>query len=184
MLEHIAVFCGSAKNSPEKYCRAADQVGRVLARQGRKLVYGSGDWGLMGLAAKGAQAEGGYVIGINVRQFQDEPSTVTCDEYWVEENMQMRKLAMIDRADAFLALPGGMGTLDELTEIYTQAQIGAFDKPLGLLNVDHFYDGFIAQLDRAHQDGFINDLDRARLLVAEEIEPLLALLDRYAEQKK
>ena len=183
MLKNIAVFCGSAHRYPDIYRIAAEAVGRALARQGRRLIYGSGDWGLMGVLAKAVQAEGGHVTGVNVKQFQDVPSTVVCDEYAVADTMQDRKVALIARADACIAIPGGMGTLDELTEMYVQAQIGVFDKPFGLLNVDHYFDGFLMQLRRANQDGFVSDFDFARLQTAEDIETLLDLLDRYAEKR-
>ena len=180
MLKTITVFCGSARQCAPAYRQMARQAGETIARQGRTLVYGSGDWGLMGDLAKGAQQAGGRLIGINVRQFDGTPSTVTCDEYVVEENFADRKAALVRRGDACVALPGGMGTLDELTEMYTQAQLGNWKKPFGLLNFNHYYDGLIMQLRRANADGFLSDGDFSMLAVAENMETLLAKLDARA----
>ena len=114
MLKNIAVFCGSSLHSPEKYDAVADHVGRALARQGRTLVYGSGSGGLMGKVAMGAQKEGGYVIAVNVEVFRDYPYTLKTDEYYVIDTMQNRKVTMMQKSDACIAPPGGIGTLDEL----------------------------------------------------------------------
>ena len=177
MLKAITVFCGSARDCPDVYRRMAREAGSVIARQGRTLVYGSGDWGLMGDVARGALDAGGRVIGVNVRQFDGTPSTVTCSEYYVEEDFASRKAALVARGDACVALPGGTGTLDELTELYVQAQLGHWNKPFGILNFRGYYDGLLMQLRRAHQDGFLSGPDLSRLLVAEDMETLLHLLD-------
>ncbi|MBR4359497.1 MAG: TIGR00730 family Rossman fold protein [Clostridia bacterium] len=180
MLKTITVFCGSARHCAPAYRQMAREAGEIIARQGRDLVYGSGDWGLMGDLAQGAQQAGGRVIGINVRQFDGTPSAVICDEYAVEEDFAARKAALVRRGDACVALPGGMGTLDELTDLYTQAQLGNWVKPFGLLNFNHYYDGLLMQLRRANADGFLTDADYARLAVAEDMETLLAKLDACA----
>lgn len=177
MKRKITVFCGSALDCPEAYRRMALEAGRTLGRQGRQLIYGSGDWGLMGLVARGAKEAGGYVIGVNVRMFDGQHGSADMDEYYIEETMQERKLALIRRADACVALPGGMGTLDELTELYTMNQIGTADKPLGLLNFNGYYDGLLLQLRRAAQDRFLTEADFSRLQVADDMETLLRMLD-------
>lgn len=179
MLKTITVFCGSASTCPEKYHLMADHVGRVLAKQGRRLVYGSGSRGLMGLVAKGAQAEGGYVIGVNAKRFADSKYPLEVDEYLVAETMQARKVDLINLGDASISLPGGIGTFDELTEVFSLAQLGIADKPFGILNVDHYFDGFLAQMKRANEDCFLKDKDYHRLLVAQDVETLLKMLDEY-----
>ena len=179
MLKTITVFCGSASTCPEKYNAMADHVGRVIASQGRRLVYGSGSRGLMGLVAKGAQAEGGYVIGVNAKRFVGSKYQMDIDEYIVAETMQERKVNLIDLGDASISLPGGVGTFDELTEIFSLAQLGIADKPFGILNMDHFFDGFLAQMQRCYEDNFLKEKDYKRMIVAEDIETLLQKLDDY-----
>jgi len=177
MRKAIAVFCGSARDCPEEYRRMAWEAGRTLARQGRTLVYGGGDWGLMGLVARGAKEAGGYVAGVMVRRFDGLHGSVEVDEYTVKETMQERKQALIQRADACVALPGGMGTLDEFTELFTLNQIGDANKPLGLMNFNGYYDGLLMQLRRAVRDRFLPEADFSRLQVAGDMETLLKLLD-------
>lgn len=184
MLKTITVFCGSASTCPEKYHEMADRVGRVIAKQGRRLVYGSGSRGLMGLVAKGAKEEGGYIIGVNAKRFAGSKYVLDVDEYIVAETMQDRKVELIQLGDASIALPGGIGTFDELTEIFSLAQLGIADKPFGILNMDHFFDGFLAQCKRANQDNFLKDKDMERMLVAQDIETLLGMLDDYAMRQR
>ena len=178
MLKRITVFCGSADNCPEKYKEAAVEFGRVLARQGRALVYGSGQCGLMGKTAQGAKEEKGYVVGINVERFADYAPYPGTDELLMLPTLPERKAALIERGDACVALPGGIGTLDELLDIYALVQAGILDKPLGLLNTDGYFDGLLLQLRRALKDGFVNEKDFNRLCVAEDPEALLEKLDR------
>lgn len=184
MLKSITVFCGSISECPKPYHDMADRVGRVIARQGRKLVYGSGCRGLMGEVAKGAQAEGGYVIGINAQRFAGSKYALDVDEYIVMPTMQDRKVELIRLGEGCIALPGGIGTLDEITEIFSLAQLGIADKPFGILNMDHFFDGFLMQVERAHRDGFLREKDWKRLHVAEDIETLLQMLDEDAAARQ
>lgn len=181
MLKAITVFCGTSLTCPEVYNQAAAETGRVIARQGRTLVYGSSNMGLMGLVARNAQAEGGYVIGINARRFADNPYPLQVDEYYIADTIQDRKMMMMNRGDACIAIPGGMGTLDEITEMYAMAQVKVVDKPFGVLNVNGFFDGFLLQVKRMEEDGFLREGDYERLVVAEEIETLLKKLDAWAE---
>lgn len=184
MLKRITIFCGSASTCPEKYNLLADHVGRTLARQGRALVYGGGSRGLMGLVAMGAQAEGGHVTGVNVRRFAGSKYQLPVDKDMMTETMQERKVTLIEQGDGCIALPGGVGTLDELTEIYSLVQLSICSKPFGLLNYDHFFDGFLAQLRRMREDNFLKEKDMARLLVAEDIETLLAMMDDAARTEE
>jgi uncharacterized protein (TIGR00730 family) len=184
MLKSITVFCGSTSTCPEKYNLLADHVGRTIARQGRRLVYGGGARGLMGIVAKGAQAEGGYVIGVNVKRFANSKYPLDVDEHIMTETMQERKVELIRLGDASIALPGGVGTLDELTEIFSLAQLGIVNKPFGILNLDGYFDGFLAQCKRANEENFLKDKDYARMLVAEDVETLLQMLDEYPQEEQ
>ncbi len=177
MLKSITVFAGSADGCPEVYKRAAEQLGRLIARQGRVLVYGSGCCGLMGSAAQGAKAENGYIVGINVRRFEAYAPLPGTDELIMLETLADRKAALIDRGEACVALPGGVGTLDELMDVYALVQAGILQKPVGLLNVNGYYDGLLDQLRRANADGFLNDADFRRLAAADDAETLLRMLD-------
>ena len=182
MLQSITVFCGSSLDAPEKYARAAEEAGRVIARQGRKLVYGSSSMGLMGRVALGARQAGGYVIAVNVELFRDIPYKMETDEYMVESTMQTRKVKLIELGDGCIALPGGLGTLDEVTEVLCMNQIGVTDKPVGLLNVDGYFDGFLVQLRRAVADHLMPQADLDRLCVSPDAEELLRLMDAYEKK--
>lgn len=177
MRKSITVFAGSADGCPEVYKRAAEQLGRLIARQGRVLVYGSGYCGLMGSVARGAKAENGYIVGINVRRFEDYLPLPGTDELIMLESLPERKNALIERGEACVALPGGVGTLDELMDVYALVQAGILEKPVGLLNVNGYYDGLLSQLRRANADGFLNDRDFHRLIAADDPETLLRMLD-------
>ena len=181
MIKSITVFCGSTDTCPEKYLRDAFEVGYTIASQGRALVYGSGSLGSMGQVAMGAQAAGGHVTGINVQCFADSPYTLEVDEYSVEPTMQVRKQQLIESSEAAIAIPGGMGTLDEITEVFALAQLGLMRKPFGILNMHGYFDGFLLQLKRANEERFLKDKDYARLMVAEDVETLLDMLDHYDE---
>lgn len=181
MIQSVTVFCGSADNCPQLYLQEAYRTGQAIARRGLRLVYGSGSWGSMGQVALGAQAEGGYVTGINVQCFADSDRTLKVDEYMVEPTMQTRKMRLIEYSDASIAIPGGVGTLDEITEIFAQVQLGLVKRPFGMLNTNHYFDGFLLQLERAHADHFLKDKDYARLMVAEDIDMLLDMLNNYDE---
>ncbi|MBR4333562.1 MAG: TIGR00730 family Rossman fold protein [Clostridia bacterium] len=181
MLKSITVFAGSAENCPEIYKQAAENLGRAIALQGRELVYGSGYSGLMGSVARGAKAAGGRIVGINVRRFEDYPPLPGTDELLMMETLPERKAALIDRGEACIAVPGGVGTLDELMDVYALVQAGILKKPLGLLNVNGYFDGLLAQLRRAHRDGFVNDRDFRRLIAVDDPETLLRLLDEEAK---
>ena len=177
MLKSITVFCGSSDNCPEIYKEAAENLGRVIACQGRKLIYGSGQCGLMGRTAKGAKDAGGFIVGINVRQFAQYLPYPGTDEFLMMDTLPERKAALIEKGEACIALPGGVGTLDELMDVYALVQAGGLEKPIGLLNVNGYFDGLLTQLKRAHEDGLLNDQDYARLIAEEDPEKLLRRLD-------
>jgi uncharacterized protein (TIGR00730 family) len=155
----ICVFCGSADNLAQKYYDAAYEMGQLIARSHILLVYGAGRTGLMGSLAEGALKEGGEVIGI-VPVGLESPQliyTTGLTRLEVVADIQKRKARMNELADAFIAMPGGFGTLDEMFEVLTWSQIGLHCKPAGFLNVDGYFDELLAWFKRARQDGFIYD---------------------------
>ena len=181
MLKAITVFCGSADNCPEAYKQAAVELGRTLARQGRVLIYGSGQCGLMGKTAQGAKEENGVIVGINVKRFADYEPYPGTDELLMMDTLPERKAELIRRGDACVALPGGVGTLDELMDVFALVQAGILNKPIGVLNVNGYFDGLLLQLRRALTDGLLPERDFRRLIVADDPETLLRLLDASGE---
>ena len=179
MRKNITVFCGSADDCPAAYLDAAEELGRLIAQQGRTLVYGSGMVGLMGRVAKGAIEEGGFVVGINVECYRDYPPYPGTGELLMAKTISERKNLLMERGDAYIALPGGVGTLDELMEVWAVAQAGLMDKPMALLNVNHYYDGLLMQLERAYQDKLLKEKDYQMLLSAETPAELLRMVDDY-----
>lgn len=152
----VCVYCGSADGVDPEYLAAAQEMGALLAAQGLRLVYGAGKTGLMGAVAEGALRAGGKVTGF-VPENLNLPALVHegLGALEVLPDIQMRKARMSAEADAFIALPGGYGTLDELFETLTWAQIGLHQKPVGLLNTRGYYDPLLHMIDRALRDGFI-----------------------------
>lgn len=152
----VCIYCGSADGVDPQYLAAAQEMGALLAAQGLRLVYGAGKTGLMGAVAEGALRAGGKVTGF-VPENLNLPALVHegLGALEVLPDIQMRKARMSAEADAFIALPGGYGTLDELFETLTWAQIGLHTKPVGLLNTLGYYDPLLNMIDRALRDGFI-----------------------------
>jgi uncharacterized protein (TIGR00730 family) len=170
----VCVFCGSASGNRPEYADNARFLGQLLAHRGLELVYGAGDIGLMGLLADAALAAGGRVFGVIPESLvARELAHSALTELHVVRTMHERKALMADRASAFLALPGGFGTADELFEILTWAQLGIHSRPVGLLNVAGYFDPLLAWLDRAVEDGFIRSQHRHLLLVRDQPEALL-----------
>jgi uncharacterized protein (TIGR00730 family) len=178
-LGRICVYCGSSPGRDPAYADAAVRLGRMLARRGIGLVYGGGHVGLMGTVANAALDDGGEVIGVIPQTLVDREIAHTgLSELRVVGSMHERKLLMAELADAFVALPGGMGTLEELFEAYTWTQLGLHTKPLGLLNVRGYYDGLVAFLDHAAAERFVTEEHRAMLVVADTPG---AVLDAFAD---
>ena len=165
MRKNITVFCGAADDCPAIYLDTAEELGRLIARQGRTLVYGSGMVGLMGRVAKGAIEEGGFVVGINVECYRDFPPYPGTGELLMAKTISERKSLLMKRGDAYIALPGGVGTLDELMEVWAVAQAGLMDKPMAL--------------ERAYQDKLLKEKDYKMLLSAETPAELLRMVDEY-----
>jgi uncharacterized protein (TIGR00730 family) len=177
---NICVFCGSSTGNRPDYAEAARHVGRTLASRGHTIVYGGASVGLMGEVADAALAAGGQVIGVIPGGLNDkERAHDGLTELHVVESMHQRKALMEDLADAFMALPGGMGSLEEFAEIFTWAQLGLHRKPCGLLSVAGYFDKLVDYFGHAVAEGFLWDEHRRIILVDESVEGLLAQFDDY-----
>lgn len=170
----VCVYCGSRVGHQSEFAAAAAQVGHWIGSHGGQLVYGGGRNGLMGVMADATLAAGGRVIGVIPRALvEKEWAHGGCTELHIVETMHERKRLMAERADAFLALPGGIGTLEEFFETWTWRQLGYHDKPVGLLNLNGYYDMLLAFLQTSVNDGFMNDWLMDLIRTGNEVEPLL-----------
>lgn len=182
MKKAVCVFCGSRNGERSSYYEHAYSLGQNLAKQAITLVYGGGSVGLMGAVADGALAAGGEVVGIIPESlFNAEVAHQGLTALEVVPDMHARKARMATLADAFIALPGGIGTFEELFEVWTWAQLGYHNKPIGLLNVEGFYDPLLTFLEHTLEQGFIRPSCRDLLWVEQEIAPLLARIDQGIE---
>ena len=176
-MKRIAVYCGSATPADPVYIESARMVGRTLAARGIGLVYGGGRLGLMGAVADAALATGGEVIGvIPTALVNAEVAHRNLTELHVVETMHERKAKMTELTDAFVAIPGGVGTLDELFEAWSWNALGYHSKPFALLNQGGFWDQMIGFLDHVTQSGFMSGARRAQLIVADTIPSVLDAL--------
>jgi uncharacterized protein (TIGR00730 family) len=183
-IRRVAVYCGSASPENPRYEELAMEVGEALALRGIGVVYGGGKLGLMGAVAPGALLRGGEVIGVIPEALvAAEVANRACTELHVVQTMHERKKAFTDLSDGFLTLPGGVGTMDELWEAVSWAQLGYHDKPVGLLNVDGFYDGLIAFYHRMGETGFIRAEHRGILIVEDDLVSLLERMASYEPHK-
>ena len=179
-MKSICVFCGSSPGASPEYGAMAGRLGALLAERGFDLVYGGGNVGLMGILANAALGKGGRVLGVIPRALvEKELSHTELTEQHVVASMHERKQRMADLADGFIALPGGWGTLDELCEMMTWAQLGIHLKPVGLLNVAGFFDGFLMQLEHAEHERLIKPEHRHMLLVDTEPVSLIERMRSY-----
>jgi uncharacterized protein (TIGR00730 family) len=173
-LTRIAVYCGSSNRAGEPYRAAAAHVGRTLAERGIGLVYGGGDVGLMGVTARAALDTGGEVVGVITEQLMKlEIGRLDLAELHIVPTMHERKRRMTELADAFVALPGGYGTLDEIFEAVTWSQLNVHRKPCALLDVDGYFAELVAFLDRATAEGFVRPPHRALLPAYDTVEGML-----------
>ena len=171
----VCLFCGANVGVRATYAGAARELGTLLAREGIALIYGGGSVGLMNVAADAALSDGGAVIGVITRALMErEVGHAGLTELHVVETMHQRKLMMAGLADAFITLPGGYGTFDELCEMLTWDQLGIHAKPVVVVNLEGFFDGFLAQLDRAVADRLLTTANRAMLCVAGSVPAALA----------
>lgn len=173
----VCVYCGSRPGIDEAYAEAARLTGQVIGQRGWQLVYGGGKVGLMGIVADAVLAAGGRVVGVIPRKLRErEVGHSELSEIHVVDTMHQRKQMMAERADAFLALPGGIGTLEELFEVWTWRQIGYHDQPIGLLNVAGFYDGLLGFMRHTVEAGFLEQKQLESLHVGDEPAALLERL--------
>ncbi|ENA33030.1 MULTISPECIES: TIGR00730 family Rossman fold protein [Pseudomonas] len=179
-LKAVCVFCGAKTGADPIYREAAEALGRALAKRGLTLVYGGGAVGLMGIVADATLAAGGEVIGIIPKSLQDaEVGHKGLTRLEVVDGMHARKARMSELADAFVALPGGLGTLEELFEVWTWGQLGYHAKPLGLLEVNNFYAPLAQFLDHAVSQGFVAGPHREMLQVSQSPDELLDALEQW-----
>ncbi len=170
----LCVYCGSRPGAQPQYAEAAEFVGRWIGQHGGQLVYGGGLNGLMGIVANATLAAGGTVIGVIPKALvEKEWAHRGCTELHVVDNMHERKRLMAEHADAFVALPGGIGTFEEFFEVWTWRQLGYHDKPVGLLNVGGLYDGLLDFLRTTVEQQFINDWQMELIRVDRDAERLL-----------
>ena len=174
----VCVYCGSRAGDDAVFEQAARRLGDALGARGAQLVYGGGRVGLMGAVADATLAAGGRVVGVIPQALMlREVGHRGLSELHVVQTMHERKRLMAERADAFVALPGGIGTLEELYEVWSWQQLGYHDKPVALLNVDGYYDALLQFMTTGHRRGFVTDAQHAALIVDDDV---LRLLDRVA----
>lgn len=176
-IKSVCVFCGSRVGDNPAYALAASHLGTLLASKNIQLVYGAGNIGLMGLVADACLAANGKVVGvIPTKLVEKEVAHKGLTELIVVESMHERKALMAMKSDAFVALPGGFGTCDELFEILTWAQLGIHHKPIGILNTDGFFNPLLAWIDQMIDQGFVKQRFKELLLVAEKPDELMELV--------
>jgi len=179
-MKSICVFCGSSDTVHADYLNAARQMGQTLAERGIRLIYGGGKTGLMGAIADGVLEAGGQVIGIIIPTMNTVAlAHIGLTQMDVVEGMHARKARMHELADGYIALPGGLGTFDELFETITWGQTGAHEKPVGLFNVKSYYAPLLAAIDHAVQEGFVFKEHRDALFCESDLDMLLDKMERY-----
>lgn len=179
-MKNICVFCGSGAGTLAAYSTTARRLGSLIVKRGMGLVYGGADIGLMRDVAEGALSADGCVTGVIPSGLVDkEIQHRALTELLVVNNMHERKAKMADLSDAFIALPGGLGTLEEFFEVLSWAQLGLHKKPCALLNVEGYYDGLIAFLDHAVEHQFVSPMHRQLVLVEKEPEAVLDAIAAY-----
>ncbi|MBM2711352.1 TIGR00730 family Rossman fold protein [Mesorhizobium caraganae] len=179
-IRSVCVYCGSSPGRDDIYAKAGHLLGRSLAKSGLRLVYGGGTKGIMGAVADGALKAGGKVTGIIPRFLINKEATETAldrlDELLITDNMHERKHKMFEKSDAFVALPGGIGTVEEIVEVMTWGQLGHHRKPIVFANVKGFWNPMLALLDHMSSEGFIHTAQRVKPLVIEDPEAIVAAI--------
>ena len=177
----LCVYCGSRPGDNPLYTEAALAVGQWIGQHQGQLVYGGGRSGLMGVVAEATRQAGGRVVGVIPQALVDkELANRACDELHIVQTMHERKAMMAERSDAFLALPGGIGTFEELFEVWTWRQLGYHDKPIGLLNVAHYYDHMLTFLATSVQSGFMGEWQMGLVHAEQDVTVLLHTLVEQA----
>jgi len=179
-MKTICIYCGSSDKMRLVYLDAARQMGNAIARRGLTLAYGAGSTGMMGAVADGALESGGEVIGVIPALFAT-PTLMHngLTRLEIVDSMHTRKARLVEISDAFIALPGGYGTFEELFEVLTWAQIGLHRKPIGLLNAERYFDPLLRAIDHARQEGFMYAQHRGLFVHAEEPEALLGAMEKF-----
>ncbi|PBB93835.1 TIGR00730 family Rossman fold protein [Mesorhizobium sp. WSM3864] len=179
-IRSVCVYCGSSPGRDEAYVKAGHLLGRSLAKSGLRLIYGGGTKGIMGAVADGALKAGGKVTGIIPRFLINKEATETAldklDELVITDNMHERKHRMFEKSDAFVALPGGIGTVEEIVEIMTWAQLGHHRKPIVFANIRAFWDPMLALIEHMSGEGFIHTAHRVKPLVVNDPEAIVAAI--------
>lgn len=179
-MKSICVFCGSSMGKEIIYREQASHLGKMMAENGLDLVYGGGNVGLMGVLADSALEHGGKVIGVIPQSIADlEIAHQGLTELHIVESMQIRKQLMGELSDGFIALPGGFGTLDELSEVLTYNQLRIYDKPIGLLNVNGYFEGLLKFLDHCVEEQFVRQEHRSNIIVRQDATELIVSMKNF-----
>ena len=183
-IKTACVYCGSSNNVDEIYKDASRELGAVLAKSGVSLVYGGGDVGLMGIVANAVLESGGDAVGIIPGHIAEkEVAHHKLTELHVVDTMHERKQMMVDRADAFIIMPGGLGTMDEFFEIFTWWQLGLHDKPIIIVNVNGYWDALLDLIDNLIENGFAKEADREYLCVINDVKDVPEAFERAPREK-
>lgn len=184
-LNAITVYCGSKPGHKPEYAIATEQLGEAMARAGKRLVYGGGNVGLMGILARKIHQEGGQITGIIPEFLRSlEVFFHGCDEAVITSDMHERKRKLFEMGDGIIALPGGIGTLEELVEMLSWLQLGQHAKPILLLNTRGFWDPFLSLLDHMITEGFMREGARAPIMVTEDVCAAIPMLEEAARNAK
>ncbi len=182
IIRSLCVFCGSSFGTETVYGEKTREFGKYLAERKITLIYGGGAAGLMGVLAEAVLDNGGSVIGIIPEMIYKKVEHLPLTETIITEDMHSRKRMMYDKSDAFTALPGGIGTIEEISEIYTWQQLGYHRKAVSLYNINNFYYKFAEFLDSACDMGFIKEIHRNRLIIEQDAEKLIEKIENYSEE--
>ncbi|WLD94742.1 TIGR00730 family Rossman fold protein [Alkalihalobacillus sp. AL-G] len=178
VFKRICVFCGSSFGSSESYKKNVKQLGALLAKNDIELVYGGGNSGLMGVLAHAVMTNNGKATGIIPHKINDRVQHLELTDLIVVDTMHERKAKMYELADAFIALPGGIGTMEEMFEVMTWNQLGYHTKPLGLFNIEHYYDPLYELLTHMHSEGFVQKEHLEQTIIEDQADQLLQQLEK------
>ncbi|MGA9286887.1 MAG: TIGR00730 family Rossman fold protein [Anaerobacillus sp.] len=179
-IKRITVFCGSSESVDKEYFEAVEELGKTLAEMKIEVIYGGGNVGLMGALARTVLNHDGKVTGIIPRKIYDNVSHIELSDLVIVDTMHERKAKMYESGDAFIALPGGIGTLEELTEIFTWYQLEYHNKPIGLLNTKNYYAPFYTMLEHMVSEGFLNQQYMEPLLTEEKPRLLVEEIKKHS----
>lgn len=181
-IENISIFCGAHEGNNPIYAQEAKNIAEIIAKKGINVVFGGGDVGLMKIVSDTALDNGVKALGISLRSLYElELSNPRLDEVIVAETLLDRKDVFMQRSDAFIVLPGGVGSLDELAEVMCSNQLGIINKPIGILNTNGYYDHLLAWMKKAVEEGFVSDANFNELIVSDSCEDLI---ERVASEKR